>query len=306
MVYRRQTLSGDDKGGSVTQESMFNEARKTLQALIEAARSGRIVPAQLAGQLEQIDAQLALDEIMRQKAAPVVSHDTQETVEFFRTLIHELRIPMTSIRGYSDMLTNSSMVGELSEMQRQLLDVIRANSRRMESLLTDMSYMNRIRGGMVTVNAKMDMFKNIAMMVEKKAAPLAQELKRTLIFDVPSGLPILNTDAELMSTVLLKLIENGLRYSPEGTGEVTVRASADGHTLVITVSDNGVGMTPEEQAHIGEAFYRSDRDAIRAHKGSGLGLPIAIGLTKALGGTFALESTVNQGTTVTLRFEGMG
>jgi signal transduction histidine kinase len=213
---------------------------------------------------------------------------------------------MTSIRGYSDMLTNPGMVGELSDMQRQLLDVIRANSRRMESLLTDMSYMNRIRGGMVTVNAKMDMFKNISMMVEKKAAPLAEELKRALVFDVPQGLPILNTDADLMSTALLKLIENGLRYSPEGTGEVTVRASADGHTLVITVSDNGVGMTPEEQAHIGEAFYRSDRDVIRAHKGSGLGLPIAIGLTKALGGTFALESTVNQGTTVTLRFEGMG
>lgn len=284
---------------------MFDEARKNLQGLIEAARSGRIVAAQLAAQLEQIDAQLALDEMTRKKAAPPVSEDARDTVEFFKTVIHELRIPMTSIRGYSDMLTNPGMVGELSDMQKQLLDVIRTNSRRMESLLTDMSYMNRIRGGMVTVNAKMDMFKNISMMVEKKAAPLAEELKRALVFDVPQGLPILNTDADLMSTVLLKLIENGLRYSPEGTGKVTVSASADGNTLVVTVSDNGVGMTEEELTHLGEVFYRSDRDAIRAHKGSGLGLPIAIGLTQALGGTFALESTENQGTTVTLRFEGM-
>ncbi len=284
---------------------MFDEARKNLQGLIEAARSGRIVAAQLAAQLEQIDAQLALDEMTRKKAAPPVSEDARDTVEFFKTVIHELRIPMTSIRGYSDMLTNPGMVGELSDMQKQLLDVIRTNSRRMESLLTDMSYMNRIRGGMVTVNAKMDMFKNISMMVEKKAAPLAEELKRALVFDVPQGLPILNTDADLMSTVLLKLIENGLRYSPEGTGKVTVSASADGNTLVVTVSDNGVGMTAEELTHLGEVFYRSDRDAIRAHKGSGLGLPIAIGLTQALGGTFALESTENQGTTVTLRFEGM-
>lgn len=284
---------------------MFDEARKNLQGLIEAARSGRTVAAQLAAQLEQIDAQLALDEMTRKKAAPSVSEDARETVEFFKTVIHELRIPMTSIRGYSDMLTNPGMVGELSDMQKQLLDVIRANSRRMESLLTDMSYMNRIRGGMVTVNAKMDMFKNIAMMIEKKAAPLAEELKRALVFDVPQGLPILNTDADLMSTVLLKLIENGLRYSPEGTGKVTVSASADGNTLVVNVSDNGVGMTEEEKTHLGEVFYRSDRDPIRAHKGSGLGLPIAMGLTEALGGTFALESAENQGTTVTLRFEGM-
>lgn len=291
----------------MTQETMLDQARQNLRELIDAARSGQVVPARLTGQLEQIDAQLELYTMQQAKAAPApVAEDARDTAEFFKTVIHELRTPMTSIRGYGDMLANPGMAGELTDMQKQLISVIRANARRMESLLMDMSFMNKIRAGVVTVNPKMDMFKNISMMIEKKAEPLAEELKRALEFDVPQGLPILNTDADLMTTVILKLIENGLRYSPEGSGKVIVTAAAQDNNLIVTVRDNGIGMTPEELAQAGTVFYRSENETVRAHKGSGLGLPIAFGLTKALGGTLKLESSAGSGTTATLTFPGMG
>jgi signal transduction histidine kinase len=175
----------------------------------------------------------------------------------------------------------------------------------MESLLSDMSYINKIRAGMLNVNPKMDTFKNIAMMVEKKVAPLAEELKRQIEFDIPSGLPLLTTDGELLSHAMFKLIENGLRYSAEGKGKVTVRGAGDGGTLVVTIRDNGIGMTPEEVGKLGTIFFRSDNDTVRSYKGSGLGVPIAYGIIEGLDGTIGVESEPDKGTTFTIKLKGM-
>ena len=217
--------------------------------------------------------------------------------------IHELRVPMTSIRGYADMLNTPSM-GELNDMQHQFLETIRSNARRMEVLLKDVSDMSKLRGGTLAMNAKMDMFKNIALRVEKDMTPAAEEMGRSLSFDIPQGLPILNTDGDLMSKALGKLVENALRYTHEG-GQISLRAEADGSKLRVLIEDNGIGMTAEELAQLGTLYFRSDNDYVREYKGSGLGIPIAYGIIELLGGTVSVSSQVDQGTTFTINFEGM-
>jgi signal transduction histidine kinase len=287
------------------------QLREQLNELIEAARSGHIIPVRLPGQLEAL-AELVDEAEEQHKEAVLASKPAagspeeivHENAEFFKTAIHELRTPMTSIRGYADMLNNPAMVGELSDMQRQLLEVIRANSRRMESLLSDMSAINKLRAGILPVNQKMDMFKNVAMMAEKQTRPIAEELKRQLEFEIPQGLPILTTDGEHLATAMVKLIENGLRYTDE-SGKVTVTGTADGNELVITVADNGIGMHEHEVARLGELFFRADHDVVRNYKGSGLGIPIAYGLLDAIGCNYTVESTPDEGTCFTLRLEGM-
>jgi len=298
------------KGKTMTSPAL-QEAQDQLNALIEAARKGAIIPVRLTGQLEEVGTLLTKAE-EEQKAAentqkPPADVETvmHDNTEFLKIAVHELRTPMTSIRGYSDMLSNPGMAGVLSDMQNQLLQVIRTNSKRMESLLSDMSYINKIRGDALRPNAKMDMFKNIALMAEKQTRPIVEELNRQLEFDIPQGLPLMMTDGELLSLALTKLIENGLRYSPEGDGKVTVKGTADGNNLVVTVSDNGVGMTPEEIAQLGTLYFRSDHDAIRAYKGSGLGIPIVYGVVKILGGEITVTSLPDQGTVFTLQFQGM-
>jgi signal transduction histidine kinase len=293
----------------------LEQAQTQLKELLEAARKGAIIPVRLPGQLEAIGDLLAKakeeHEAAQQAAKKAAAsssgegNSAEENAEFFKHAIHELRTPMTSIRGYADMMSNPGMVGEMTEMQNQLLQVIRSNSRRMESLLSDMSYINKIRAGMLNINPKMDTFKNIAMMVEKKVTPLAEELKRSIEFDVPSGLPLLTTDGELLSHAMFKLIENALRYSPEGEGKVTVRGAGEDSTLKITISDNGIGMTPEELAKLGTIFFRSDNDTVRAYKGSGLGVPIAYGIIEGLDGKVEVESEPGKGTTFTIRLKGM-
>ncbi len=171
--------------------------------------------------------------------------------------------------------------------------------------MIDVSTVNKLRKGTLKVSPKMDMFKNIAMRLEKDMTPLAQELGRSLTFDVPSGLPILNIDSDLLVQALSKLIENGLRYSAAESGQVTVSGSADGSRLVIEIADNGIGMTPEEMAKLGTIYFRSDNDTVREHKGSGLGIPIAYGLIEKLGGDISVHSAPGEGTRFTVSLPGM-
>lgn len=291
----------------------LSEAQQKLQELLENARTGAIIPVRLPGQIEEIETLLQdadkehAEEIEQIKNLPGgdAGEIILENAEFMQVAVHELRNPMTSIRGYSDMLSNPNMGGELSDMQNQLLQVVRANARRMENLLSDMSYINKLRAKVLTAKAKMDLFKNIAMMAQKKAEPIAEELNRQLAFDVPDGLPLLNIDGEHLAHAMYKLIENGLRYSPEGEGKVTVRAYGEDGTLKIEIADNGVGMTEDEIAHLGELFYRSDNEVIRAYKGSGLGIPIAYELIDLIGGEINVSSTPGEGTCFTISLKGM-
>lgn len=288
----------------------LEEARAQLKALAESARAGTLIPVRLAGQLEAVDALLARAQAELPAPTPASATPTdqtellQEQAKFVSHAVHELRNPLTSVRGYADMLGNAAL-GQLNDMQKQFADTIRANSRRMEGLLTDVSDTAKIRGGTLKLNTKMDTFKNIALMVEKATRPQAEQLNRTLTFDIPSGLPILTTDGEMLAKAFTKLVENALRYTPAEGGEVTVSAEAVDNVLVVRVRDNGIGMTPDELAQLGTVYFRSESEAVRAFKGSGLGVPVAYGIFRLLGGDVAVESTPGAGTTFTVRLKGM-
>lgn len=295
------------------------QAQASLEQLIDAARTGAIIPIRLTGQLEAIrdllqQAEKDAAQAAQEAAAKAVPADQEtflkEQAGFVSHAVHELRTPMTSIRGYGDMLKS---MGPLNDMQKLAVDTIRTNSRRMESLLTDVSDTAKLKAGVLRTNVKMDMFKNVAQMVEKQAQALTEELGRKLTFDIPQGLPILNVDGDLLAKALYKLVENGLRYS--GTpptddgeakpGEVIVRGAGDGSNLIITVSDNGIGMTPDELDKLGTIYFRSESEYVRSYKGSGLGIPVAYGIIHLLGGTITVISTPGVGTTFTITLTGM-
>ncbi|MAS37576.1 MAG: hypothetical protein CL610_26505 [Anaerolineaceae bacterium] len=288
------------------------DAMALLDELLEAARTGAIIPVRLPGQVEAIknalaDSQPPTEDNHSGDGTEEAPADMQaflkEQAEFMSVAVHELRVPMTSIRGYADMLNTPSM-GELNDMQKQFLQTIRTNAKRMETLLTDVSDMSKIRGGTLKYTIKMDMFKNIAMRVEKDMAPLAESMGRTLTFDIPQGLPVLNTDGDLLAKALNKLVENALRYTHEG-GTVTVRAEANDNVLRVVIEDDGIGMTPDDLAQLGTVYFRSDHDYVREYKGSGLGIPIAYGIFKILDGQVDVKSEPDQGTSFAITFSGM-
>ena len=282
------------------------QAQALLNELTEAARKGQIIPIRLTGQLEAIG-QL-LEKAHEQQAASSDSPDLATYKQDFGAMMshgfHDLRLPLTSIRGYGDMLGNPAM-GELTDMQKQFVGTIRTNTKRMESLLGDVSDMSKLWNGTLKVNPKMEMFKNVALLVEKAMRPTAEELKRTFELDLPQGLPLLNVDTELLVKAVNKIVENALRYcQPEG-GVIHLGASGEGNTLHIYVQDNGIGMTEEELSKLGTPYFRSDNELVLGYKGSGLGIPIAYGIMQLLGGKVQVVSQPGQGTTVTLSLTGM-
>lgn len=284
-------------------------AKEKINELLENARNGSIIPVRLPAQIEEIASlvEAAENEQAEQSASqgsgsPDFDEYQAEEAYFVGHAVHELRTPMTSIRGYTDML---SQMGELNDMQQQFMDVIKTNIKRMQSLLADVSYANKLRNKTLQIQPKMDMVKNVAMRVEKELGDTADELNRTLEVDIPEGLPILNLDSDLLTVALNKLVENGLRYTAAEEGKVTLSASADGDTVVITIADNGIGINDVDKEKLGEIYFRSEVDEVREHKGSGLGVPIAYGLIDAIGGTISLESTEGEGTTWTIRVPGM-
>jgi signal transduction histidine kinase len=205
-------------------------------------------------------------------------------------------------------MLGKSLAGELpidDAMKVQFVETIRANVTRMEHLVADISDMSKIQSGRIRLDPKMDMYKNIAMQLEKDMAGFATEQGQTLTFETPDGLPILNLDSTRLVQAIEKMIHNAIQYTPKG-GEVIVRAENIDGRLKISVIDNGIGISDEEQAHIGELFWRADSELVRSFKGHGLGLPIAIGFTKLLGGDFFFESTPDQGSTFGVIVSGMG
>jgi signal transduction histidine kinase len=220
---------------------------------------------------------------------------TEDTyLKFISVMVHEIRKPMTSIRGYVDML-DKRVVGDLNDMQAQFITVIR-NNVIMEYLVADISDLTKMRAGRLKAEIKMDMAKNILLDVEKKTTEAAAERQHGLTFDIPQGLPLINTDKTRVSQALVKLVDNALKYTHPG-GTVRVTASQVEGGLQILVQDNGVGLQPAEVERLGELFFRGDDELVLNTKGYGLGIPIAMECMRVVGGRLFYSSEKGVGST---------
>jgi two-component system sensor histidine kinase VicK len=252
----------------------------------------------LAGQVEDIWA------VMEQVEADC-EHGSAEVVDdmafFISHTAQELQSPMAHIRENLDGLIQ---MGGLDELQQQYVDGMQTYTLRMERLLMDVRFIDKIRQQNVQLNAKLDMFKNVALRLATSMQPLADEYMKTLVFEVAEGLPLLNVDTELLVVALERFVENAILYTSDG-GTVVVRGMVEGATVLIEIEDDGVGMADADKARAGDLYFRSDDAHVRQLVGSGLGIPVAYGLLDAIGATVELDSTLGEGTKVSVRLAGM-
>ena len=288
----------------------IDQARTLLEEMKKQAQEGSMIPFRVPGQIDEIIGLLdsagegsAPADTAPADAAPAAAGSPEEVREqvleemsqFISIAVHEMRIPLTSIRGYSDMLSKK-ILGDLNDQQGQFMETIRSNVLRMDRLIADVNDIAKIRAGRLHLDTKMDMPKNLLMGAEKENKAKAEAHHITLLFEVPDGLPLLNVDSARVTQALNYLIENAIFYSPEGS-TVTVTASNDNGRFRVDVKDEGVGMTAEELPHLGEPFWRSETEVVRSVKGHGLGYAVAKGVIEAQDGEMFVQTEPEKGST---------
>ena len=202
--------------------------------------------------------------------------------DFLNTTSHELRTPVASIKGYIQMLLKQTL-GEINEEQKKALEVLLRNTNRLDHLIQDILDISRLESGtMKFITEKTDatkMIKEIAEIMQVFA-----DLKRIKInSDIQKGIPYLMIDQERIKQVLLNLVDNAIKFSPDGS-TINVKTRKEKEDVLFEVQDFGRGMPKNKQKKIFEKFYQVDSGIDRKFGGIGLGLSISKKIIDAFGG----------------------
>ncbi len=221
----------------------------------------------------------------------------QAKSEFVSLVAHELRVPMTSIKGYTDLM-NSGMAGPLSDMQKEFLTVIKRNLERMSSLIRDLSDINRIESGRMKFDFQDFALPDVVNDVLGSLRERIEARNQTLTVEMPAGLTAVHADSTRIAQVLANLVSNANKYTPDG-GQIMVRVEQGERVTAVTVQDNGIGISQEDQAQLFTQFFRSDDQLVREQQGWGLGLSIVRKMVEAQNGEISFESELGKGSTFT-------
>ena len=218
--------------------------------------------------------------------------------DFLAVMSHELRTPLNAIIGYTDLFL-FGVPAPLPEPMRPQMERVQAAARHLLELIDEILTFARLEAGQEEVRLEPVDAKALAQDAAALAEPLA--LERGIGFEVrlPDGALGMETDARKARQVLVNLLGNAIKFTDEGRAALEV--APDGDAVRFTVSDTGVGITPEQMEHIFEPFWQADQGLVRAHGGSGLGLSVARQLARLLGGDVTAESRPGEGSVFTLR-----
>ena len=214
--------------------------------------------------------------------------------EFVSVVSHELKLPMTSIKGYSDLML-SGATGQLNENQTNFLTTIRNNVNRMATLVSDLADISRIESGNLRLEPREVPVWDVIDEVVTLTRTQVTQKNQTVTVDIPKELPKAWCDRNRLAQILTNLVSNANKYTPEG-GAIVVHATREGNLIQIKVEDNGLGMTPEDQQKLFSKFFRSADDKVREAPGTGLGLSITKNLIELQGGKIWFESEFRKGT----------
>ncbi len=223
--------------------------------------------------------------------------------QFVSLAAHELKNPLTSIKGYSDLLVDGS-VGAVSDGQAGFLRTIRSNAERMGTLVSDLQDISRIEAGQLQIKFSSVSLVEITTEVERTFETLIEEKGQILEVFLPENLPPMWCDNTRVIQILTNLVSNAIKYTPEG-GKMAVRAehvpnewdiNGEEQVIHVAVEDNGIGISDLDQKKIFQQFFRSEDTKVRDVTGTGLGLSITKRLVEMQGGKMWFESELEEGT----------
>lgn len=243
-------------------------------------------------ELERQQEQIKLQNIKLQESYNLKS-------EFLATMSHELRTPMNAIMGFSQLLLRQ-YPDSLSEQQQDLIQRILNNSENLLYMINEMLDFAKIEARKLELNPqKLDLDFLIKLTIEELRS-LAVQKKLNLVTDIKLADKFLIQDSNFIKRTLINLLSNAIKFTDSGI--ITVKAwEIDQTKVAIAVTDTGIGIAPEDQNKIFQAFRQADQTFTRQHSGTGLGLAITESLVKIMGGKITLQSELEKGATFTVK-----
>jgi signal transduction histidine kinase len=219
--------------------------------------------------------------------------------EFVSIASHQLRTPLTSVKGYISMVLDGD-AGDISDSQRHLLDEAFISSERMVHLINDFLNVSRLQTGKFIIDKHpVDLSKIVGQEIDSlQPTALARNLK--YIYHSPKNFPILDIDEGKIRQVIMNFADNSLYYSHENT-KIFINLSIDGDDALFTVKDTGIGVPIDEQAQLFGKFYRASNAKRQRPDGTGVGLFLAKKVIDAHGGEVVFESVEGKGSTFGFR-----
>ncbi|MEO6568832.1 MAG: ATP-binding protein, partial [Opitutaceae bacterium] len=303
------------KGGGETAVLIdaFNSMLETIQqrdadllVAKDAAVQARERLAEINAMLEEsnrtLERKVADRTVDLQKATVAAKEASQAKSAFLAKMSHELRTPMNAIIGYSEILvedaTDRGDEGAVADLRKIL-----GAARHLLGLINDVLDLSKIEAG------KMDLYLetfDVAKLVQEvvsTAQPLIDRNRNRVNVDCPANFGQMHADATKLRQILLNLLSNASKFTDHGEIHLLISREqrAEGPSIVLRVRDNGIGMTPEQQGKLFQAFSQADHSTSAKYGGTGLGLAISRQFALLMGGDISVESAESKGSTFTVR-----
>jgi PAS domain S-box-containing protein len=218
--------------------------------------------------------------------------------EFLASMSHELRTPLHTVIGFSELLLEE-MEGPLNSKQKRFLGHIKQDSQHLLELINDILDLSKIEAGRLEIRHEEFEVHTAIEEVVDSIRLRATEKSQTLETDIQTGV-LLYADRVRFKEILYNLLSNAVKFTPE-LGKISVDASVETETLVISVRDTGIGIHPEEHTRIFDKFHQVSATTKGVREGTGLGLAITKRLTEIHDGSIEVHSEPGKGSTFTVR-----
>jgi cell cycle sensor histidine kinase DivJ len=232
-------------------------------------------------------------------ARTAAEHADASKTRFLATMSHELRTPLNAIIGFSEMIVHEEAMMLDAARRKEYAQLINDSGQHLLSVVNGILDISKMETGNFEISPEPFAPRAALLHCCNLLALKARDNGVDLITRAAEDLPVMNGDPRAFKQIALNLVANAIKFTERG-GSVTVSASVEGARLMLSVTDTGVGIATEDLARIGDPFFQAGKTYQRKHEGTGLGLSIVKSLVGLHNGEMNVQSTVGEGTTVTI------
>jgi signal transduction histidine kinase/GAF domain-containing protein len=245
-----------------------------------------------SGNQEKMNQVIVFHDVTREKEIDKLKSD------FIAVVSHELKTPVSAMMGFATLIEDG-IAGDITEEQMEYLNKIQIQGERLIRLINDLLDFSKLEAGQMPLYLQLLDPDELVIEVVETLRPLADEKSMKIKYNIEKELPSIFVDPDKLKQILINLISNAIKFTPENTGVIDVNVSylEKSREIILSVKDNGIGIPEKDKERLFERFYQVDNSSTRKYGGTGLGLAIVKKLVELNKGNVWVESQIGKGST---------